>query len=109
MAEPTETVQGAVGAVNFGNIKTVGEAAAHSMALAMQNSVSHQKRMDVLAENFIAVAVKNAHELDPAEAVSQVKALTGNDIAATLANLIASLSSGQQQVKVAETTPPVTP
>jgi len=108
MAEPTETVNEAVEAVNVGNVKTIAEAAAHSMALVFEGQAAHFNRMNMLAESLMSVACKNLHELDPTQAISQVKALTGNDIASQITALTSAIASIQQMLKGAQTTPPTT-
>lgn len=97
-----------VDAVSINNVKTLGEAAAHSTALAFENAVSHQNRMNIIAESAVGNIVKNLTEVDPAQAVAILKATSGNEVAATIAQLAAALSSGQQGTKAAQTTPPVT-
>jgi hypothetical protein len=103
-----ETVDAAVEAVNVANVKTIAEMAAWSTAQSMKDAVSHSKRLDILAETYLARALKLASEVDPAEAAATLKLLSGNDIAATLANLSAVVGQVQQVVKAAQTTPPVT-
>lgn len=97
-----------VDAVAINNVKTLGEAASHSMALAMENAVSHQNRMNIIAESAVGNIVKNLTEVDPAQAVAILKATSGNEVAATIAQLAAALASNQQSVKAAQTTPPPT-
>lgn len=97
-----------VDAVSINNVKTLGEAAAHSTALAFENAVSHQNRMNVIAESAVGNIIKNLTEIDPAQAVSILKATSGNEVAATIAQLAAALAGGQQTVKAAQTTPPPT-
>ncbi len=94
--------------VSVGNLKTVGDASAHSMALAMQNAVAHQNRMNVIAEAAIGNVTKRLTEADPIEAISAQKLMSGNDLGQQLAQLLAALASNQQGVKAAGTTPPVT-
>jgi hypothetical protein len=95
--------------INNANLKTVGEMAAHSAGLAMQNSVAHAGAMNQIRELAIGALSKKMTELDVTEAVSLVKATSGNDVAAQIAALTAALAAGQQDVKTAQTTPPVTP
>lgn len=99
---------GLVDSVANANVKTVGEAAAHSMALAMQNSVAHQNRLNILAETAMAQAIKGLQEVDPLEAISTVKALTGNDNSQAILAQLAALASGQQAAKIGQSTPPET-
>jgi len=97
-----------VDTLSIDNMKTIGEMGAHSIGLAMQNAVSHQQAMNQLSLAAVGSIVKNMSELDPAQAVSILKATSGNEVAATIAQLAAALSSGQQVTKAAQTTPPVT-
>lgn len=101
---PDEIVE----SVGINNIKTLGESVAFYTAQQMGNTVSHQKRVDVLAETLLSVACKGLLEVDPAEAVSTLKMLTGDDIGQKLASLGSVIASIQQTMKGAQTTPPVT-
>jgi len=98
----------AAGSTNYVNAKVIGEIGAHTLGLAMQNAVAHQNRMNILAESFVAAAVKVIHEVDPIESVSVLKTLSGNDLAQQLAQLLSALAMNQQGAKVAQTTPPET-
>ena len=95
-------------AVSNSNYKTIGEAGAFYQAQAMGNHVQSQNRLGILAESAIGAVIKNMNEVDPVQALSLVKANTGNDLAAQLAQLIAALGANQQSAKVAQTTPPIT-
>lgn len=128
---PAELNPQVVDSVTTDNIKTIAEAGAHSIAVAMQNLVSFQQvsnsnllaiqnaaQQSVLAQTqaltnlmmaTTGAIVKNLLEVDPGEAISVQKELSGNDTAQMLAQLLAALNSGQQGVKSAQTTPPVTP
>lgn len=116
MPEPiSETVDTAMEAVAVANVKTVAEMAAWSTAQVMashaqavSNAVSHQKRLDILAEQYLAKAMKGADEVDPSEAAATLKLLTGNDLANTMSALGTAIAQIQQLVKGAQTTPPVT-
>jgi len=90
------------------NIKTIAEAGAFFMARGFADATAHANRLNILAETAMAQAVKGLQEVDPIEAISTLKMLSGNDVATTLAQLLTSLASGQQAVKSAQTTPPVT-
>lgn len=120
-----------VDSVTTDNIKTIAEAGAHAMATAMQNLAAFQQasNSNILAiqqaaqQSLVAqtnamtnllmattgAIVKNLLEVDPGEAISVQKELSGNDTAQMLAQLLAALNSGQQGVKSAGNTPPVTP
>lgn len=95
--------------VAINNIKTLGESAAFYTQLAMGNAVSHQNRLNVIAETTVGQICKALIEVDPSESVAIQKLLSGNDLAQQLAQLLAALASNQQGVKAAQTTPPVTP
>ena len=95
--------------LNTVNLKTVGEAAAFAVALAYQNAVAHQGAMNDIRLATVGAIVKNLTEVDATQAMSILKMTTGNDVASQIANLLAAVTSGQQQVKAAQTTPPVTP
>ena len=102
------TVDAAVEAVNVANVKTIAEMAAWSTAQSMKDHVSHAKRLDILAETYLARALKSADEVDPEQAAATLKLLTGNDLAAGLASLGTVIAQLQQVVKGAQTTPPAT-
>lgn len=90
-------VEGAAEAVNFANVKTVGEMTAFHAGQLMANSVAHQNRLNILAEACLGTVVNKMHALDPSEAISLAKAVR------------ADLAEQQVGVKAAQTTPPVTP
>jgi hypothetical protein len=78
-----------VDTINIANLKTIAEAGAHSMGLAMQNAVSHQQAMNQVSLAGVGAMVKRLVEVDVNEA-------------AGIAPLL------QQLAKVAQTTPPPT-
>lgn len=109
-----------VDSITTGNVKTIGEAgsfytqmgfanAVANQQQAQQNALSHQQAMNAISQAATGAIVKSLIEVDPSQSVSENKLLTGNDTAAMLANLLAALNSGQQGVKAAGNTPPVTP
>lgn len=100
--------QGVIDSVSNVNTKNLGDAAAFAMGLAFADQVAHQRAMNSIREASVGAVVKSLVQVDPIEAVSTGKVLTGNDLAAQIAQLIAALSSAQQGVKAAGTTPPVT-
>ena len=120
MPEPVnETIDLAMESVAVGNIKTIAEMAAFTTAQSMKDHVGHSKRLDILAETYLARALKGADEVDTSEAVANIKLLTGNDqaqfntgIGASLAQVQAQLGAVlgalQQYAKVAQSTPPET-
>lgn len=104
-----EIVREAAESVAFSNVKVVGEGPAFYSNLAMGNSVSHQQSMQTILTAATGSIVKKLTEVDTLEAISVLKATSGNDLGQQLAGLIASISSAQQGVKSAGNTPPVTP
>ena len=96
-------------AVSNSNFKNVAEAPAFYASMGMANAVAHQNRLNILAESALNQALKGQNELDPVESLGLVKGLTGNDLAKQIADLSAVIASIQQQMKGANTTPPVTP
>jgi len=103
-----ETVDTIVETLAVTNMKTIGEMAAWSTAQSMANAVSHAKRVDVLAETYLAKALKHADEIDPEQAAATLKLLTGNDLGQIMASLGSVVAQLQQLMKGAQTTPPVT-
>ena len=104
MAE-SDTIRDGVADVN---LKCLGDAPAFYAGLSMRQAVSHVGAMDLIRESATAAALRKITEMDVAEAIGVVKATTGSDSAALLANLMASAGFGQQTAKVANTTPPET-
>lgn len=86
-----------VDAVAMDNVKTVAGSPSFYASIAMGDAVDHQRRVRALAEGALSCALTKMMSMDPAEAVSIVKMMSGNDIAAA-----------QQAVKAAQTTPPPT-
>jgi len=106
-----ELDQSTLQAVANGNYKTnaefVTQALAQAGAMQFQNAVSHQNRVNVLAESALAKMLKNSTELDPEEA-SAIKKVDNSDLAKVLAELGAAVSAIQQQLKGAQTSLPET-
>jgi hypothetical protein len=100
-----------VQAVADGNFKInaefLSQALAQVGAIQFQNAAAHQNRVNVLAESALAKMLKNATELDPEEA-SAIKKVDNSDLAKVLAELGASISAIQQQLKGAQTSLPET-
>ena len=88
------------------NFKVLGDTPAMLTTMGLENAVSHQNRVNVLAENALAASLKAMNEVDPAEAKSLQALFTGNQVAEQLANLGASVAAIQEIVKAAQTTPP---
>jgi hypothetical protein len=96
-----------VDSVSSANLKALGDAPAFQMGLSYANAVSHQNRLNILAETAVASAIRSVATTPMEEAagstVEQHSALPG-----LISALLAALSSNQQAAKVAQTTPPVT-
>jgi hypothetical protein len=91
------------------NLKNVADAPAYYSGLAMGNAVAHQQSMQNIQLAAVGKIVKYLTEANAEESMAVLKMMSGNDPASQIANLMAALSSGQQQSKVAGNTPPVTP
>lgn len=111
MAEPDP---GILQSVANGNMKTVADASAHSMATIMesqavmfQNLVASSNRLNGMLDAAVGEQVRRMSSLDPAEAMSIAQTARA-DLADQLASLTAAVAAMQQQVKGAQTTPPVT-
>lgn len=109
-----------IDSVTTGNVKTIAEAgsfytqmgfsnAVANQQLAQANALAHQQAMNQISQAATGALVKSIIEVDPSQAVAEQKVLSGNDTAGFLAALLAALNSGQQGVKAAGNTPPVTP
>ena len=98
-----------VDSVASANLKNLGDSPAFYTGLAMGNAVNHQQAMQQVQLAATGSIVKSLTEMDPAQAVSVLKATSGNEVASQIAALAAALSGNQQGAKTAQTTPPVTP
>ena len=98
-----------VESVAIDNVKTVAGGPAFYSNLAMGNSVSHQQGMNAILTAAVGSVVKGLTEIDPSEAASISRTLTGHDTAAGITALLGALQSGQVGTKIAQSTPPVTP
>ena len=99
---------GVMDAVTNSNFKNLAEAPAFYASLAMGDAVAHQRAMNAIREATIAAQLKNLSEIDPIEALSVLKATSGNDLAQQMAALGSVIAQIQQVVKGAQTTPPPT-
>jgi len=81
--------------------------AMQAMQAALQEFLGSVGRRNNMADMAMASAMTRMNEMDPAQAISMSKGMTA-DTPSVLAQLLAALASGQQGVKAAETTPPVT-
>lgn len=98
-----------VDSLTIENLKNVAGAGAFYAGLAMRDAVDHSRRINAISEAALGAVIKGLIEIDPAEALSQVKALTGDDAASRVISALTALGYGQQGVKAAQTTPPTTP
>lgn len=105
----SEKLEGAVvDSVTNANFKNLGDQPSFYAGMGMANAVSHQNRLNILAENLLSKGIKLIHEVDPTEAVAVNKVATGNDLAAQIAALSSSVAAIQQMMKGAQSTPPET-
>lgn len=110
MAEDSsEIVREQSESVAAANLKVLGDAPAFYAGLALGNATAHQQAMQSIQQASVGNIVKRLSEVDPMEAISVLKATSGNDLAQQMAALLAALASNQQSVKAAGNTPPVTP
>jgi len=93
-----ESILAAVANANF---KSMAE-------FSVQNLMSHQNRLQILAEKALSKSLESMDTTDVAEGLGLAAAQRG-DLSKTIADLGAAISSLQQYVKGAQTTPPVTP
>lgn len=77
--------------------------------LMAHEAAANFSAMNQLRQAATAKGVEMLLTTSPQEATSASKILTGNDVASQMQALLAALNSGQQGVKAAQTTPPVTP
>jgi len=97
--------QGIVDSVATGNLKTLGESIAASIAINIQSAVDSQSRGRTLAENALSNGIALANSIT-ARCVNEI--FNANAFAQNLADLAAGTSNAQQTVKGAQTTPPET-
>ncbi len=77
-------------------------------AMAMNNAVTFQGQLQQVAVANVGKVLDNINNSSVHEAVAINKMATGNDLASVITALSAAMSSNQQGVKTAQTTPPVT-
>lgn len=107
-------------AVSTDNVKTVAgsgaeaqamisKALASSLGILVSEATASSGRRAAMADQAMGAVLNKMVTMDPNEAIAISKAMTGNDTAQMMTQLLAALNSGQQSVKSAQTTPPVTP
>jgi hypothetical protein len=104
-------------AVTQANVKVLADAPAEALAmvyqtlgqtvgLGMQNATAAQQQMTTVSQAVTTQCANLVMTMDTtATARASLQLLTGNDLATQLAQLLASLASGQEAAKVAESTP----
>lgn len=100
--------------VSNANMKTIAEAAAHSMAtmfeaqaLQFQNLVAGSARLNGMLDAAAGDQVRRVASLDPSEAQA-IGTVARSDLASQIAALTASVAAMQAQIKGVQTIPPVT-
>lgn len=90
-------------------LASVANANFKSMAeFSVQNLMSHQQRLQILAEKALSKSLESMDTTDVPEGLGVAAAQRG-DLAKVISDLAAAIASSQQTVKGAQTTPPVTP
>lgn len=90
-------------------LASVANANFKSMAeFSVQNLLSHQARLQILAEKALSKSLESMDTTDVPEGLGIAAAQRG-DLSKVLADLGGTVASLQQMVKTAQTTPPVTP
>src|SRR5262245_34867039 len=89
-----------ISAVANANFKAMAE-------LGVQNSLSHQNRLQILAEKALAKSLESMDTIDVAEGLG-ISAAQRGDLAKAIADLSGAIAASQQQMKGAQTTPPQT-
>ena len=75
---------------------------------AADNAVANQQAMNALGLSIVAKCTDTVNNLQPSEAAAATGVLTSG-LSGKLAELGAAIAAIQQQLKGAQTTPPVTP
>lgn len=95
-------------AVNFVNVKNLGDAAGFAMGRIYNAAADGYAEIGMISRAAAAAAVRSLVQVDPIESVATNKLMTGNDTAAqAIAGAIAA-AVAQQLAKTAQTTPPPT-
>jgi len=93
-----------VDAVTIANVKTVGEAAAFSIASLFQHNTNVGRRVDSLSEAYLGKVLNNFSSDDPVEAVATTK-LFKAEADSSIQSLLAQLTTAQMGTKIAQSTP----
>lgn len=90
-------------------LASVANANFKSMAeFSVQNLLSHQQRLQILAEKALSKSLESMDTTDVPEGLGIAAAQRG-DLAKVMSDLGGAVSGLQQMIKGAQTTPPVTP
>ena len=96
-----------IDAVANSNFKTMAEQVQLTAMIQAQNAASHQGRMNAITEAAIGNVVKNLTEFDTGEATA-MSTILRTELAPFMSALNGVIGLAQQNVKGAQTTPPVT-
>ena len=89
-------------------IEAVANANFKSMAeLGVQNALSHQHRLNLIAESSLGAILERMNTLDPTEAAG-VSGVVAADLAEVIGQLSGAVANAQQLMKGAQTTNPET-
>lgn len=126
---PTSVNEQAADAVNFNNVKVIGEVPASTMGLALQDAVNSQRRMQAVADSVAANIMNTAQQAErnasilaqammarasrfmldiSGEQAAAFEKILGAQLQDQITELGASVASVQQNLKGAQTTPPQT-
>jgi hypothetical protein len=86
------------------SIETTATSSSLGMATLFQHQVNHARRLDSMAEAYLGKAIKRLAFVNPTEAVSVAKIFQGESDS-SIGSLLAQLSAGQQEAKIAQSTP----
>lgn len=92
---------GVIESVINSNFKTLAE-------MGTINALSHQNRLQILAEKALATSLENMDSVDVEEGLGLSAAQRG-DLAKQISDLAAAVASVQSSIKGGQTVPPVTP
>lgn len=93
-----------VDSVASSNFKNLGDSPAFYTSMGHANAVSHQQRLNLIAETGVAASMR-ALSITPQEEASANATSKNADVSSLISALLASLSSSQQAVKTAQSTP----
>lgn len=92
--------QGVIDSVTNANFKLEAE-------MGVNNAISHQNRLNILAEKALAKSLESMDTLNVSEGLG-IAAANRGDLAKAVADLGAVVAGLQQMMKGAQTTPPPT-